>query len=109
NPDLVPQQEKADSGELWLALRKCGPVFLLFGTVIGGMYSGVFTSTEAAAVGAFGAFVVALLRGKLRADRFLAVMTETTASVALIYTIIFGVFIFSFFVGASGFTEVMTA
>jgi tripartite ATP-independent transporter DctM subunit len=109
NPDLVPMQEKADSGELWVAIRKCGPVFLLFGSVIGGMYSGVFTSTEAAAVGAFGAFVVALLRGKLRADRFLAVMTETTASVALIYTIIFGVLVFSFFVGASGFTEAMTA
>jgi C4-dicarboxylate transporter, DctM subunit len=109
NPDLVPQQEKADSGELWVAIRKCGPVFLLFGSVIGGMYSGVFTSTEAAAVGAFGAFLVALLRGKLGAGRFLAVMTETTASIALIYTIIFGVLVFSFFVGASGFTEAMTA
>jgi tripartite ATP-independent transporter DctM subunit len=105
NPSLAPMQERSDSGEIRAALRRCGAVALLFGAVIGGMYSGVFTATEAAAVGAFGAFIIALLRGKLRASQFWHAMAETTSSTALIYTIIFGVLIFSFFVGVSAIPE----
>jgi tripartite ATP-independent transporter DctM subunit len=69
----------------------------------------VFTATEAAAVGAFGAFIIALIRGKLRRAEFWNVMSETTASTALIYTIIFGVLTFSFFVAASALPERATA
>lgn len=108
-PDMAPPTEKSDATELAAALRRCGPVILLFGAVIGGMYSGVFTATEAAAVGAFGAFIVALIRGKLRPAQFWSVMSETTASTALIYTIIFGVLIFSFLVAASALPERATA
>jgi tripartite ATP-independent transporter DctM subunit len=108
-PDLAPPPEKSDSSELLGAVRRSGAAIVLFGAVIGGMYSGVFTATEAAAVGAFGAFIVALLRGKLRPAQFWGVMSETTASTALIYTIIFGVLIFSFLVAASALPERATA
>lgn len=104
-PEVAPPQERADSVEMIAALRRCGAVALLFGTVIGGMYSGIFTATEAAAVGAFLAFIIALFRGKLRASQFWHAMGETTSSTALIYTIIFGVLIFSFFVGVSAIPE----
>ena len=69
----------------------------------------MFTATEAAAVGAFGAFIIAMIRGRLRPAQFWNVMSETTASTALIYTIIFGVLIFSFLVAASALPERATA
>src|SRR5690606_8137880 len=50
---------------------------------------------------AVGAFLLALFRGKLSRARFLAVMSETTATTALIYGLIFGALIFSFFVNMS--------
>ena len=100
-PGAAPPAVRARSGELLTALRRSGAVVVLFGIVIGGMYSGVFTSTEAAAVGAFGAFALALARGKLSRDVFWSVMAETTASTAMIYGLIFGVLIFSFFIGAT--------
>ncbi|MFS4580174.1 TRAP transporter large permease subunit [Phaeobacter sp. C3_T13_0] len=98
---LQPQKAPVadDVGEPFLpALIGAAPVAVLFGVVIGGLYGGVFTATESAAVGAVGAFILALLRGKLSKDRLLEVMSETTATTALIYALIFGALIFSFYV-----------
>lgn len=101
----VRGERAVDAAEIFSALRNCGPALLLFGSVLGGIYSGIFTATEAAAVGAFEAFLITLFRGKLRHQAFLKVMSETTATTALIYGLIFGAQIFSFFVGVSGLTE----
>jgi tripartite ATP-independent transporter DctM subunit len=107
-PSSVPPATRMQSSELAAALRQCGPVVVLFGSVIGGMYTGVFTATEAAAVGAFLAFLLALVRGRLRAATFWQVMAETTESTALIYTLIFGALSFSFFVGITSLPERLT-
>lgn len=104
-PSLAPPQERPPAGEISKAVRNCGAVVLLFGTVVGGMYSGIFTATEAAAIGAIGAFLLAALRGRLNRERFWEVMSETTSSTALIYSLIFGVLIFSLCVAASALPE----
>lgn len=111
SPSSAPVREESleNSGELRSALKKCGPAVLLFGSVLGGIYSGVFTATEAAAVGAFEAFLITVFRGRLRRNTFLKVMSETTATTALIYGLIFGAQIFSFFVGVSALTEHATS
>jgi tripartite ATP-independent transporter DctM subunit len=111
SPSSAPVREQSQQtpGELWFALKKCGPAALLFGSVLGGIYSGVFTATEGAAVGAFEAFLITLFRGRLGNGAFLRVMGETTATTALIYSLIFGAQIFSFFVGISALTESATA
>lgn len=109
DPKVAPPAEAVATRQLLRSIRQCSSVVILFGAVIGGMYTGVFTATEAAAVGAFGAFLIALVRGKLHAGQFWQVMSETTASTALIYTLIFGVVIFSLFVGASALPEAATA
>lgn len=108
NPDAAPPAAPRVPGERRAALSRAGPVTLLFGTVIGGLYAGVFTATESAAVGAIGAFVMALWRGKLNRDRILSVMGETTAITAMIYMLIFGALTFSFFIGASQLPETLT-
>lgn len=97
NPQSAPagdEEREAVLPTLWRAV----PVVLLFAVVIGGLYGGVFTVIESAAVGAVGAFLLALSRGKLSPARFLTVMSETTATTAMIYGLIFGALVFSFFV-----------
>lgn len=97
SPEAAPREEVAAEPFL-AALLAASPVVILFAVVIGGLYGGVFTVTESAAVGAVGAFVLALARGKLNRQRFLTVMSETSATTAMIYGLIFGALIFSFFV-----------
>lgn len=102
-PSLAPQGDTINRRELLSAAKGCVGAFLLFGVVIGGIYSGVFTDTEAASVGAFGAFLFALARGKLHGHHIWDLFAETTSTLALIYTLIFGAVTFSFFIG---FTQV---
>ena len=109
SPESAPLNRDETPGRLWQALSRCGPAGLLFGSVLGGIYFGVFTATEAAAVGAFESFLCALFRGKLRGKTFWHVMASTTATTAMIYGLIFGAQIFSFFVGVSALTESATA
>lgn len=92
-PDVTPEREPIGP-----ALRSAAPVGILFGIIIGGLYGGFFTATESAAVGAVGAFALAFARGKLNRARLLEVLSETTATTAMIYGLIFGALIFSFFV-----------
>ncbi len=90
------------------ALISASPVILLFAAVIGGLYGGVFTATESAAVGAVGAFVLALARRRINRATFLTVMSETTATTALIYGLIFGALVFSFFVNMGQAPDLVT-
>ena len=107
-PGAAPQTREAEPGELRATARQCIPVGILFFLVMGGLYFGVFTDTESAAVGAFGAFLFAAWRGKLGRQAFWAVMAETTATTAMVYGLIFGAQIFSFFVGVSTLTQSAT-
>jgi tripartite ATP-independent transporter DctM subunit len=107
-PRSAPAAGAPDRGELWAATRRCGPVALLFFLVLGGLYFGIFTVTESAAVGAAASFFVAAWRGKLRRETFLAVIAETTRTTAMIYLLIFGALVFSYFTGLSGIAESWT-
>ena len=62
-----------------------------------------------AAVGAIGAFVIAIWRGKINRGTYLEVMVETTATTAMVYAMIIGAQAFSFFVLVSSLTESVTA
>jgi C4-dicarboxylate transporter, DctM subunit len=62
------------SGEI---LSKLTPIVVLVALVLGGLYTGFFTPTEAGGVGAFGAFVIALLRRRLGGGNLWRVLTET--------------------------------
>jgi tripartite ATP-independent transporter DctM subunit len=109
DPQAAPEPEEREWKVIGPALLRCWGVFLLFGLVMGGIYGGVFTETEAAAVGAFGAFLFALLRGKLNRGAIWVVMAETTGAIAMIYTLIFGAVMFSFFIGATQLPDMLGA
>jgi len=98
NPSLGPPGERTSWAGRLLALRHIWGVILLFIIVMGGMYGGLFTPTEAAGVGAMGGFLFALSRGRLNPKILLEVLTESAQMTAMLFTILIGASIFANFV-----------
>lgn len=107
-PELAPGRDRFRLDALIDGLKRGVGVLFLFALVIGGIYSGIFTATEAAAIGAVFTFVVALLRGKLKGDALWSVAAETTRSVAMLYLLIIGALVLSFFMALSGLPGYLT-
>ncbi|NBB82673.1 MAG: TRAP transporter large permease subunit, partial [Alphaproteobacteria bacterium] len=99
---LGPAGERLDPARRWRVLREVWGVAALFVVVIGGIYAGLFSPTEAAAVGAFGAFAFAALRGRLNRRVLAGIMGETAATTGMIFLILIGAGIFNFFIETSG-------
>ena len=108
-PDAAPAVPRAGWRARAAAFGRSWTIFVLFAVVIGGLYSGALTATEAASVGALGAFLLALARGGLRGGAFWRVMGETAAATAMIYLLIIGGAVFAFFVGLTQLPEALTA
>ncbi|MBL8661968.1 MAG: TRAP transporter large permease subunit [Candidatus Odyssella sp.] len=98
-PAAAPAGEWVGARALALAALRSWTVVALFGLVIGGIYVGVFTATEAAAVGAGAAFLFAVARGGLRGGGFWRVLDETAASAGMLYLVTIGASAFGFFIG----------
>ncbi|MBI3372983.1 MAG: TRAP transporter large permease [Betaproteobacteria bacterium] len=102
NPALCPiGKERAPLSERILALRDVWAVALLFLLVIGGMYGGVFTATEAAGMGAFGTLLVALLRRRLTWPALLRALTNTVETTAVITLILIGAVVLGYFLAVT--------
>ena len=84
------------SGRL-ASIAKIWPVILIFVAVVGGIYGGIFTPTEAAAVGAAGTFLIALASGEMSWSRLQEAILATAASSAMIFFIILGASIYNNF------------
>ncbi len=82
-------------------LGKVWPVILIFTAVVGGIYAGIFTPTEAAAVGAAGTFLVALFSGEMNRERLGQAILSTASSSAMIFLIILGASIYNSFLSLS--------
>lgn len=102
NPEAGPAGGRTGWAERLLVVRQSWAVLTLLTVVIGGIYGGVFTVNEAAAVGAMFAFFLALFRGRLTWQSFLEALGETAANTAVIYLIIFGASIFTYFFTITG-------
>lgn len=99
--DRVPwRHRRTVLGQSW------GVVFLAI-VVSGGIYSGIFTVNEAAAIGATVAIAFAALRGRLSRRVFFDNLKETAASTALIYLIIIGASIFSYAISLSRLPDII--
>lgn len=101
-PDLGPRGERAPWAVRWRSLREVWTMIVLFTITLGGIYAGVFTPTEAAGIGACGAFAIALLRGRLRFAPFVALLAETVRTTTAIFIVIIGALIFSNLLTVSG-------
>lgn len=100
NPQMGPPGEATSWIEKIKSLGGTWGMLLLFMLVMGGIYFGVFTPTEAAGIGAFGAFLIALLRRKINFQGLVQCLMETGKTTAFIFMIIIGANIFSAFFGS---------
>ncbi|MFC1860771.1 TRAP transporter large permease [Chloroflexota bacterium] len=101
NPLLGPPGPTTSFKEKIFSLKNTWIVLLLFVVVLGGLYLGVFTPTEAGGVGAFGAFVFALARRKLNWQTFNESIREATKNTAMIFLILLGAMILGYFLAIS--------
>ncbi len=78
------------------------PIVLLFGVVVGSIYRGWATPTEAAAIGVAMAFVIALARGRLTAAAIMAALSSTIRITAMILFVIVGAYFLNYTLAAAG-------
>lgn len=104
-PQAGPRAAKAPWRERWRALRKVWGVLALFLLIMGGITFGIFTATEAGGIGAGGALVLAILRGKMSWAIFVQSLVEAAVTTAMIFTVIFGALVLTQFVNISGLSE----
>jgi C4-dicarboxylate transporter DctM subunit len=96
-PDLLPTLPKASWAERVAGLKDVWAPLLLFVLVIGGLYGGVFTPTEAGGVGASGAFLLGMLRRRLDWAKIRASLLQATRTAAAVFTVLIGALLFGYF------------
>ncbi|MCM2563170.1 TRAP transporter large permease [Lutimaribacter sp. EGI FJ00015] len=115
DPKAGPAGLRTDWAGRWKAIKGVWAVLLLFGLVIGGLYGILdfwpihltFSPTEAAGMGAMGAFLIALARRSLSFADFREVLSETTMTTASLFAVLIGAWIFSNFVNIAGLPEAL--
>lgn len=108
-PDLAPASERAPWSERWRALARVADMLLLIGFVIGGIAVGLFSPSEAAAVGAAGALAIAAWRRRLNRAMLFTAFDETLRTSGMILLVVIGALIFSVFVSVTGLAEAIGA
>jgi C4-dicarboxylate transporter DctM subunit len=101
SPEAGPAGDRATRAEKWSAILDIWPVLGIFLLVMGGIYLGLFTPSEGAAVGVVGTFFIAITRGKMRWEGFSKALISTANTTALIFLILLGAAVFNAFLGFS--------
>jgi len=101
NPDHGPRGPKFGFMEKLTELKHVWAILALFILIIGGIYAGLFTPTEAGAIGAFGAFIILIMKRRFSAENIHMAVLETMKLVGLIFAILIGAMIFSVFLSLS--------
>jgi C4-dicarboxylate transporter, DctM subunit len=108
-PDLAPRADISVSWlERWRSLYGVTGVMVLFVIVVGGIYGGYFPATYAGAVGAAGAFVIALYKRRLGMGSLLEVLKEAAVTTSVIFIIVVGGMLFSRFLTYSGLVDIIS-
>lgn len=107
-PGLLPAGPKLPLRERVRALGEVWAPLLLFAFVIGGLYGGLFTPTEAGGVGAGGAFIIGVVRRKLSREATLQSLLQATRTAAAVFTVLIGALIFGYFLTITGTPQKIT-
>jgi C4-dicarboxylate transporter, DctM subunit len=100
-PDLGTAGPPTSIKEKFFALWGVIETAILFVLVMGGMFLGFFTPTEAAAVGAFGSILIALLKGQLSGKMLRQALKETIRTSCMVMIIVAGAVIFGHFLAVT--------
>jgi C4-dicarboxylate transporter, DctM subunit len=96
-PDLLPAGKAQPWSERLDGLKDVWAPLFLFVFVIGGLYGGFFTPTEAGGVGASGAFLLGVARGKLNRAQIREALLQATRTSAAVFTVLIGALLFGYF------------
>jgi C4-dicarboxylate transporter, DctM subunit len=96
-PDYLPAGVRSTGAERLKALREVWAPVLLFVFVIGGLYGGLFTPTEAGGMGAGGAFLISVARRRLTPRQMLQSLLHATRTAAAVFTVLIGALLFGYF------------
>ncbi|HJU31748.1 MAG TPA: TRAP transporter permease [Hyphomicrobiaceae bacterium] len=96
-PDHLPAGMRVSWSERFAAARNVWATLVLFAFVIGGIYGGLFTATEAAGMGAAGAFLIGIARRRLSRDDIRRSLLEATRTTAAVFTVLIGAILFGYF------------
>lgn len=96
-PDMLPAGPVRPWSERVKGLKEVWAPLVLFAFVIGGLYGGVFTPTEAGGMGAGGAFLLGVLRGKLSRAQIREALLSATRTSAAVFTVLIGALLFGYF------------
>ena len=107
-PEIGPRGEKTEWAGRIQALWGVSGVLGLFGLVIGGIYGGIFTPTEAAGIGASGAFFIALFRRRLTWSSLYKTLVESARTTGMIFVILIGAEIFSNYINIAGLPDLLS-
>lgn len=108
NPDLAPRVEGVSWNERFLALKDTWSIIVLFVLVMGGIYSGFVTPTEAAAVGCAGAWGLGFLSRRLTREKCKLASIETVKQVATVFALVIGAKFFVGFISLTGVAGALT-
>jgi len=101
-PDVVQQADDFEKGPQGSSIKKVWATLLLFIMVIGGIYAGIFTPTEAAGFGAVGALFLGIVMRRLNLKLFGECLLETVQTTSMIFLILIGAILFAGFLSLSG-------
>jgi tripartite ATP-independent transporter DctM subunit len=102
NPKLGPPGPVATGRQRIQTMGQAGPMIAIVGVTIGGIYLGVFTPSEAAAVGATLSLIYAFWRKSLSGDTLEQVLLDTVKTTAFVFLILIGALVFGPFLALSG-------
>ena len=101
NPALAPQLPKAPLAVRMKSLSLALPILILFILVIGGIYGGVFTPTEGAAIGSIGSLLIALFLRRMTWHKFLGAVNESAKYIAMCFFVLTGATVVGYFMTLS--------
>jgi C4-dicarboxylate transporter DctM subunit len=107
-PALLPRGETSTWSERLAAIGDIWAPLLLFVFVIGGLYGGLFTPTEAGGMGAGGAFIIGVLRRRLSRADILKSLLQATRTAAAVFTVLIGALLFGYFLTITGTPQKVT-
>jgi C4-dicarboxylate transporter, DctM subunit len=108
-PDSVPQGQAASWSEKGRALLTAAPLVVVFAAVVGSIYLGVATPTEAAALGCLAALILVIVRKRFSVAAVGHTLVETTKSTAMIFAMIIGAHVFGHFLTETRVTPTLVA
>ncbi len=109
NPSLAGRIDPIPWSERWLALMAVWPVLLIFIVVVGGIYAGIFTPTEGAAVGVATTGLLAWWRGGFTREKLLAALESTASGSAMVFLIVLGAASYNTFLALSQLPQELAA